>query len=68
MDSNCKKAVQMRYQDKVLYCEGGELLEQAAHSSRGCSTPGDVQGQAGKQTGVVEGVPACARVLEQDDL
>ena len=30
---------------EVLYCESGEVLEQAAQRGCGCPVPGNVQGQ-----------------------
>jgi len=45
---------------EILYCEGGEALEEIVRSC-GCLLPGSVQGQAGQgfeQPGLVEGVPA----------
>jgi len=48
----------------VIYCEGGEALEQIAQRSCGCLLPGSVQGQVGwgfEQPGVVEGVPVHGR-------
>ena len=32
---------------EVLYCESGEVLEQAAQRACGCPIPGGVQGQVG---------------------
>ena len=32
---------------KIIYCEGGEALEQVAQRSCECPLPGSVQGQAG---------------------
>ena len=48
-----------------------EALAQVAQRSCGCPLPGNVQGQAGwssEHPGLVEGVPADGRGLEQDDL
>jgi len=45
----------------MLYCEGGEALDQVAQRSSGCPLPGSVEGRVGsgfEQRGVVEGVPA----------
>ncbi|GAB0188666.1 hypothetical protein GRJ2_001331900 [Grus japonensis] len=50
--------------EEILYCEGGEALEQVAQRSCGCPMPGNVQGQVGwgfGQRGLVEGVPAHGR-------
>ena len=54
----------MRYEEEILYCEGGEKLEQVAQRSCGCPLPGSYQGQVGwnfEQLDVVEGVPAHSR-------
>ena len=56
----------MRYKEEILYCEGGEALEQVAQRSCGCPVPGSVQGQVGRgfeQPGLVEVVPAHGRSL-----
>jgi len=37
----------VRYKKEMLYCEGGEALEQVAQRSCGCPLPGNVQGQVG---------------------
>ena len=53
-----------RCKEEILYCEGGETLEQVAQISCGCPLPGSVQGQVGRgidQPDVVEGVPAHGR-------
>ena len=60
-----------RYKEQILYCEGGETLEQVAQRGCGCPLPGSIQGQAGwgfEQPGLVGGVPAYSRGLELDDL
>ena len=53
---------------EVLYCESGEVLEQAAQRGCGCPIPGGVQGQVGwgpGQPGLVldteVGGSACGR-------
>ena len=33
--------------EEILYCEGGETLEQAAQRGCECPLPGGIQGQAG---------------------
>ena len=51
---------------EILYCEGGEALEQVAQRGCGGPLPGSVQGQVGwgfGQPGLVEGVPAHGRGL-----
>jgi len=56
---------------EILFCEGGEALEQIAQRSCCCPLPGSVQGQVGRgfaQPDLVEGVPAHGRELELDDL
>ena len=56
--------IQIRYQEEILYCEGGETPEQVAQRSCGCPIPGSVQGQVGwgfEEPGLVEGVPAHGR-------
>lgn len=35
-----------RCQGEALYCESGEMLEEAAQIGSRCPIPGDVQGQA----------------------
>jgi len=53
----------MRYK-KILHCEVGEALAQAAQRSCGCPLPGRIQGQVGwgsEHPGLVEGVPAHGR-------
>lgn len=50
--------VQIRYQNGIFYCEGGESLEEVAQSKCGCLNPGGVQGQAGghsERSGLVKG-------------
>ena len=54
----------MRCKEEILYCEGGEALEQVAQRGCGCPLPGSVQGQAGwgfEEPGLVAGVPAHGR-------
>jgi len=56
----------MRYKKGIVYCVDSEALEQVAQRSCGCPLPGSVQGQVGRgleQPGLVEGVPACSRVV-----
>ncbi|GAB0203618.1 mitochondrial enolase superfamily member 1 [Grus japonensis] len=51
-------------EEEILYCEGGEALEQVAQRGCGSPLPGSVQGQVGGgfgQRGLVEGVPAYGR-------
>lgn len=54
----------------MLYCEGGETLEQVAHKSCGCPILGSVQGQAGQgfEQDFEQDVPAHGRAIELDDL
>ena len=55
----------------ILYCEGGEPLEQDAQRNYGYPIPGSVQGQvqwSSEQPDLVEGVPAHGKGLEVDDL
>lgn len=50
--------VYIRYQEKVLQCEDGEALTQAAQRSCVCPIPGDAQcqvAQGTEQPGLVEG-------------
>ena len=59
-----KGQIQTRYQEEILYCEGGETLQHVAQ--RGCEYPlsGSIQGQAGwgcEQPGLERGVPAYGR-------
>ncbi|PKU48080.1 hypothetical protein llap_1637 [Limosa lapponica baueri] len=42
-----KFRLDIRYWEEILYCEGGEALEQVAQRSHGCPFPGCVQGQVG---------------------
>jgi len=61
----------MRYKKEILYCEGGEALEQVAQRGGKCPSPGNVQGQAGwgsEKFDLVEDVPAHCRGIELDDL
>ena len=54
----------MRCQEEILYCEGGETLEQVAQGGCGCPVSGGVQDQAGwsfEQPGLEGGVPAYCR-------
>ena len=63
--------IQIRYQAEILYCEGGETLEQVAQRGCGCPLPGGLQGQPGwgfEQPGLEGGVPAYSRGLELRDL
>ena len=57
--------MEMRSEEEILPCEGGEALAQVAQRSCGCPwLPGSVQGQVGwgfGQPGLVEGVPAHGR-------
>jgi len=49
---------------EILYCEGGEALEQVAKTGCGCPLPRSVQGQVGwssEQPGLAEDVPARGR-------
>ena len=46
--------------EEILHCEGGEALAEAARSSCGCPTQGQV-GRGLGQPGLVEGVPAHGR-------
>lgn len=60
MASN-REFMQIRYQEKLLYCVAGEALEQAAQTSCRRPNPGSVEGQVGQefeQPDVVGGVPA----------
>ena len=57
--------------EEILYCEGGEALEQVAQRGCECPLPGKIQGQAGwgfEQPGLEGGVPAYSRRLKLDDL
>ena len=50
--------------EEILYCEGGETLEQVAQRSCGCPIPGSVQSQVGwgfEQPDLAEGVRAHGR-------
>ena len=52
-------------------CEGDEALAQVAQRSCGFPISGSVPGQVGQgleQPALVEGVPACGRGLELDEL
>ena len=63
--------LETRYKEDILYCEGGEMLEQVAQWDYELSIPGSIQGQAGwgfEQPGLEGGVPAYGRGLEIDDL
>lgn len=45
---------------KIIYCEGGETLEESAQKSSRCPIPVNVEGQVGwgsDQCGLVEGIP-----------
>ena len=56
--------IQTRYQEEILYCEGGETLEQVAQRGCGRPLPGSIQGQAewgSDQSGLEGGVPAYSR-------
>ena len=56
--------MEMRDEEEILPCEGGEALAQAAQSSCGCPIPGRAQGRAGRgwgQPGLGGGVPAHGR-------
>jgi len=56
---------------EILYCEGGDALEQVAQRSCGCPLPGSAQSQAGRgseQLDLVKDVPAYGRRTELDDL
>jgi len=51
----------------MLYCAGGETVEQVAQEGCGCPIPGGIQGQAGcgsGQPGLVVGDPAHSRGVE----
>ena len=66
-----RRQVQTRYYEEILYCKGGETLEQVAW--RGCRCPllGGIQGQAGwdfEQPGLEGAVPAYSRGLDLHDL
>ena len=66
-----KREVQVGDKEEVLPCEGAEALAQGAQRSCGCPIPGSVQGQVGQgleQLDLEEGVPACGRGLELDEL
>ena len=55
----------------MLYCKGGETLEQDAQKSCGCPLPDSIQGQAGwgcEQPDLERVFPACTWGLEVDDL
>ena len=70
MALNWKRQIQTRYQEKILYCEGKETLEQVAQGDCGCPIPESIQGQAGwgcEQPGLEGSVPAYSRGLELDD-
>ena len=61
----------MRSKEEILHHEGGEALAEAAQRSCGYPLPGRAQGQVGRgweQPGLVEGVPAHGRGVEQDHL
>ena len=60
-----------RYQEEILYCEGGETLEQVVQRGCECPFPGSIQGQAEwgcEQPGLVGDVPAYISGLQLDDL
>lgn len=46
-----------RCQGEALYCESGEMLEEAAQIGSRCPIPGDVQGQVGWDPGQPDLVP-----------
>ena len=71
MRGNGFKPEEGRYWEEILYCEGGETLEQVVQWGCECPLPGSTQGQAGwgsEQPGLEGGVPAYSRWLELDDL
>jgi len=56
-----------RCQGEALYCESGEMLEEAAQIGSRCPIPGDVQGQVGWSPGqpsLVLNVEVCGPVLK----
>lgn len=56
---------------RIPYSESGGALQQAAQRSRGCSIPGEVQGQAGwgpEKPELVSGNSAHGREIDLDDL
>ena len=66
-DSRGKGYIWTRYWEEILYCKGGEALEQVAQKGYECSLPGSIQGQAGwgrEQPGLVGGVPAYSHGVE----
>jgi len=60
-----------RYREKILYCEGGETLEQVAQQGCECLLPGSTQDQTGQgceQPGLMGGVLIYSTGLELGDL
>ena len=57
---NWKRAdLDFRYYEEILYCGGGETLEQVAQQGCECPDPGNIEGQAGwhfEQPGLEGGV------------
>ena len=61
---NWKRVDLTRYQEEILYCEGGQTLKRVAQRGCWCPLPGSIQGQAGQgfeQPHLEEGVPAYSR-------
>lgn len=55
MASNLKRAGLDKMLEEILGCEGGETLDKVTQGS--CVLP--IPGNAQRQVGLVEGVPAC---------